>query len=317
MFTFCQKKSVKLTYTPMDFYLDNAEKELDPFAEAISPLREIIAYEFLWTSWRNSSFKKFAEMFANNPGKKPSDLVKEEDIEGFWDIVLPVLSKSKPKFLINNTFDYPQRLRDAKEPVEVLYFKGDKALIDTPSVAVVGSRNPSAEGLKRAARLTKLLVQDQFTIVSGLAAGIDSIAHRTAIENNGKTIGVIGTPLDSYYPRENKELQDKISKDYLLISQVPFHRYSQQNPNANRWFFPERNKTMSALTLGTIIVEAGETSGTLIQAKAALEQNRKLFILDSCFQNSEITWPKKFESMGAIRVREYEDIKKELVADGI
>lgn len=93
---------------------------------------------------------------------------------------------------------------------------------------------------------------------------------------------------------------------FLLI------RYSNQDYRLNRFFFPERNKTMSALSLGTIIVEAGETSGSLIQASAALEQNRKLFILDSCFQNSELTWPAKYLGKGAFRINKYQDISSEL-----
>ena len=128
----------------------------------------------------------------------------------------------------------------------------------------------------------------------------------------GKTIGVIGTPITKNYPPENKELQEIIAKNFLLISQVPIVRYLKQNYKINRIFFPERNKTMSALSQATVIVEAGETSGTLIQARAAIEQGRKLFILDSCFNNNNITWPKRFEKMGAIRVKNYEDIRNGL-----
>ena len=147
----------------------------------------------------------------------------------------------------------------------------------------------------------KRLVKDKVIIVSGLARGIDTVAHKATIENGGFTIGVIGTPLNCFYPPENQDLQNKIANDYLLISQVPFSRYSKQTYRENRLFFPERNITMSALTEATIIVEAGETSGTLIQAKAALEQKRKLFILDNNFLNPDLSWPRKFEEKGAIR----------------
>jgi DNA processing protein len=99
-----------------------------------------------------------------------------------------------------------------------------------------------------------------------------------------------------------------IARDHLLISQVPVLRYAVQAPPQNRLFFPERNVTMSALTEGTIIVEAGETSGTLTQARAALHQGRKLFILESCFNRTDITWPARFEAEGAVRVRQSEDI---------
>jgi len=277
----------------------------------IEPLKEIAAYEALWQD-RSTSFKKLSELFARNPGKLPSDFVNELMI-GDLRIKVRELFKSldnKANILINGTFDYPQKLKDADEPVEILYYSGDLDLLSTRSIAVVGSRAPSEDGLKRTKKLVELLVKDNFTIVSGLAKGVDTMAHRTAIAAGGKTIAVIGTPLDKVYPMENSDLQSKIANDYLLVSQVPFYRYRQQSINGNRLFFPERNKTMSALTEATIIVEASETSGTLIQAQAAINQGRKLFILDSCFQRKDITWPARFEKLGAIRVKEYEDIRK-------
>ena len=116
------------------------------------------------------------------------------------------------------------------------------------------------------------------------------------------------------YPISNAELQELIAKDYLLISQVPVERYDmQQNPVSNRFFFPERNKTMSALTTATIIVEAGETSGTLVQAREALRQGRRVLILNNCFENPNLSWPTRFEKMGAIRVRDYDEIRQQLV----
>jgi DNA processing protein len=208
--------------------------------------------------------------------------------------------------------EYPKQLLDANAPLRFLYYQGWWDLVHTRSIAVVGTREPSAEGKARAAKLVKQLVQDKFTIVSGLAKGIDTIAHETAIESGGLTMAVIGTPLSHSYPNENRELQRRIAEEYLLISQVPIIRYSHQHPKQNRWFFPERNVTMSALTEATVIVEAGETSGTLVQARAALAQGRKLFILDSCFKNDQITWPARFEEKGAIRVRNYDDLRQHL-----
>jgi len=125
---------------------------------------------------------------------------------------------------------------------------------------------------------------------------------------------VIGTPICDYYPPENRGLQDDIAQNNLLVSQVPILRYHAQGVRQNRMFFPERNITMSALTEATIIVEAGQTSGTLTQARAAIQQGRKLFILNSCFLDPTLTWPALYEKKGAIRVREYEDIKRHLAA---
>lgn len=284
-------------------------------SEFLSPFREMAAYEALWNR-EKVSFKKIAQLFSRYPGFLPSQVIDNEDeISKFVCLIREKIASKdgiRPNILVHNSYDYPKRLRDAKEPVEVLYYCGNIEYLSTRGIAIVGSRKASPEGLKRAAKLAKLLIKDNFTIVSGLAEGIDTAAHRTSIENNGRTIAVIGTPLNQFYPRQNKDLQLFIAKNHLLVSQVPYIKYANQDFRWNRSFFPERNKTMSALTEATIIVEAGETSGSLIQAKAAIEQGRKLFILQSCFENKKITWPEKYEKMGAIRVREYEDIKKHL-----
>ena len=214
---------------------------------------------------------------------------------------------------VHGAGDYPERLRNAEYPVELLYFQGWWDLAESPSVAVVGTREPSEEGKARARKLVKRLVDDNFTVVSGLAKGIDTEVHRTAIEMGGRTIAVIGTPLNLQYPKENRFLQAQLAEKHLVISQVPVVRYQQTpNPTVNRFFFVERNITMAALTKATVIIEAGETSGTLVQARHALKQGRKLFILDSNFQNPALSWPAKFEEQGAIRVREYEDIREHL-----
>lgn len=277
---------------------------------------EMGAYEFLWRQ-PNATTKKLAEFFGAHPGQLPSELVSEDLAESTAKEVVDQLAKRGIKrfgIRINGTPDYPNRLRDATEPVEFLYYLGSWELAEAPRrVAVVGTRKVSPEGAARTRKLVKALVEHDFTIVSGLAQGVDTIAHQTAIEARGRTIAVIGTPISEVYPRENAELQRQIASQFLLVSQVPVLRYKAQSSHWNRLFFPERNKTMSALTEATIIVEASETSGTLIQARAALDQGRKLFILESNFNNPAITWPARFEKLGAIRVREFEDIRRELV----
>jgi DNA processing protein len=147
----------------------------------------------------------------------------------------------------------------------------------------------------------------KYNISTGCLAS-RAAAHTAAIEAKGLTVAVIGTPIGTYYPKENQALQRKIAEEHLLISQVPVLRYANQHVPQNKLFFPERNVTMSALTEGTIIVEASDTSGTLTQARAALQQGRKLFILDSCFKRDDITWPANFEKRGAVRVRDLADI---------
>lgn len=287
---------------------------MEPARAPISPLLETGAYEALWLTSK-ASFKSIARLFSDHPNALPSDFVEQPKAEQCAAEVREKLEESGIRRFgvrIHHAGDYPAKLRDATHPIEFLYYRGAWELTENRCVAVVGSRKASHEGRSRTRRLVKELVKRDFTVVSGLAAGIDTIAHTTAIESGGTTIAVVGTPLGKVYPKENRALQEKIAKEHLLISQVPVLRYSKHGPKYNRLFFPERNITMSALTEATIIVEAGETSGTLIQARAALNQGRNVFILDSCFQRSDITWPTRLEKQGAIRITEPEDIWKAL-----
>ncbi len=280
---------------------------------AISPLRELGAYEALWDK-PETTFKTLSDKFAARPDALPSDFVPATKAREYADFVRRRFHEAdvtRYGVRVHGAGEYPQKLRDAAHPIELLYYQGWWDLADSRSVAVVGTRKPTPEGVARTRKLVKTLVKDNFTIVSGLAAGIDTVAHETAIAAGGRTIAVIGTPLSHTYPRENAALQRKIASEFLLISQVPVKRYERQDYRKNRLFFPERNITMSALTEATIIVEAGETSGTLIQARAALHQGRKLFILDNCFQRG-LSWPQKFADKGAVRVVDYDDIRKHL-----
>ncbi len=280
----------------------------------ISPQREMGAYEALWDE-DGATFKTISEKLNRRPDTVPSDLVEPNRAEKYRELVRDVMAKANVgRFGVRvlGAGEYPDKLRDADYPLALLYYRGWWDLVNSRSVAVVGTRTPSEDGLKRARKLVKALVKDGFTIVSGLAKGVDRAAHETTIEEGGRTIAVIGTPISHSYPAENRDLQEKIAQEFLLISQVPIKRWQNQGPKQNRIFFPERNITMSALTEATIIVEAGETSGTLVQARHALKQRRKLFILDSCFTNPNITWPHRFAEEGAIRVRDYADITRHI-----
>lgn len=285
------------------------------FAErAVSPKRELGAYEALWAR-EGTWFKSIAETFRQHPGAIPSDFVSKADIEKYSRLALGAIRNAGIKHFgirIHGAGEYPQKLRDADHPIELLYFQGLWDLVNTRCVALVGTREPSEDGKQRAAKLARLLAADGFTIVSGLARGIDTVAHTTAMDAGGFTIAVLGTPLTECYPPENRLLQQQIADKYLVMSQVPIVRYAQQHFRSKKHFFPERNVTMSALTEATIIVEAGETSGTLVQARHALKQKRKLFILDNCFRNPALSWPEQFANQGAIRVTDYNDIKRHL-----
>lgn len=280
----------------------------------VSPALELGAYEELWAQ-DGQTFKTLAELFSKSLNDLPSCFVDTERARARAREVMGIFRDkhlSDAGFVVHGTLDYPQSLRDARHPVQFLYYRGDLDLLSMPlRVAVVGSREASDDGVRRARKLAKRLVEDGAVVVSGLAKGIDTAAHTAAIEAGGQTIGVIGTPISESYPKENSELQERIARDYLLVSQVPVIRYARQTPHWNKIFFPERNATMSALTQATVIVEAGETSGSLTQARAAIEQKRKLFILDSCFRRG-LRWPERLQSQGAIRVSDYEDIRGHL-----
>ncbi len=280
----------------------------------VSPYREMGAYEILWTDPK-ATFKSLADRFAREPGSLPSDFVPTAEAQTCAQTV-----KRKPgdagieRFgvMVQGSCEYPPTLRDAAHPVACLYYQGWWNLVESPSVAVVGARKVSPEGLARTHHLVRKLVRDDYTVVSGLAAGVDGMAHKTALEAGGRTIAVLGTPLSHVYPKGNTDLQKTIADSFLVISQVPVLRYASQDYRRNRSFFPERNITMSALTQATIIVEASDASGTLIQARAALRQGRKLLILDSCFQDPQLRWPARFAEKGAIRVRDYDDVRRHL-----
>lgn len=286
---------------------------------AISPWREMGAYEALWSDAK-AWFKSIAERFAAHSGSLPSDFfVLDEGVPREYaeraDSLFQKGGVKRYGIRLHGASEYPDKLRDAAHPVELLYYQGYWDLVETRCIAVVGTRKPSEDGAKRAEKLTRMLCDEGFTIVSGLAVGIDTIAHKTAIANDAPTIAVIGTPLSSAYPRINAELQAEIARNHLLISQVPVCRYAEQDWRINRQFFPERNITMSALTEATVIVEAGETSGTLIQARHALKQGRKLFILDSCFR-AGLQWPHTYAAKGAIRVTNFDEIRAHLELSG-
>ena len=183
---------------------------------------------------------------------------------------------------------------EAKYAPRELFLRGDQALLRRgPRVSVVGSRRASAEGLRRARVLSSALAHHGITVVSGLAAGIDRAAHEAAIEASGHTIAVIGTPLDGAYPKENRDLQERIARDHLLVS-----RFSLGHPVMPK-NFPIRNRTMALLTDATVIVEAGEKSGTLHQGWEALRLGRLLLLLESVARDPALTWPAEMVRYGA------------------
>src|SRR5438094_6470562 len=165
--------------------------------------------------------------------------------------------------------------------------------LPNPRVAIIGSRKASAKGLSTAAHITSVLSKREVVIVSGLAEGIDTTAHETAIKEGGRTIAVLGTPLNRTYPQKNSQLQKEIMKNHLAISQFPIG-YPIQRKN-----FVIRNRTMALISNASIIVEAGDTSGSLHQGWEALRLGRPLFIWKSIVNDSPLSWPQKMMRYGA------------------
>lgn len=175
-----------------------------------------------------------------------------------------------------------------------LYVAGDVGLCrGCARVSVIGTREVSPVGLKRTQDLVRMLVDRGVVIVSGLARGVDTCAHRAAIDAGGRTIAVIGTPLDQFYPKENAELQRTLMAGHLVISQFP------QGAPAERKNFAIRNRTMALVSHATVIVEAGEGSGTLHHGWEALRLGRPLFLLESLVKRADLKWPREMISYGA------------------
>lgn len=177
-----------------------------------------------------------------------------------------------------------------------IFCAGDVDLLKRPAVSVIGARDVSPEGARRAARVARELARHGVVVTSGLAKGVDSAAHRGALEVGGATIAVIGTPLDKVYPAENAALQEEIWREHLLVSQ--FRPGTRTFPSD----FPKRNRLMAALTDASIIVEASDTSGTLHQAKECVRLGRWLFIMRSVVEDDRLSWPARFLTEPKVRV---------------
>lgn len=181
-----------------------------------------------------------------------------------------------------------------KNAPDVLYTTGDTSLLTEGSrVAIVGSRKATPDGIKRAKAVTRALVEQGIIVVSGLADGIDTVAHRTAIEGGGRTIAVLGTPLSKAYPAQNAGLLEEIKRNHLAISQFP-EGYPSKGEN-----FPRRNRTMALICDATIVIEASEKSGTRHQGWEAIRLGRDLYLLENVATDPNLTWPKQLIEYGA------------------
>ena len=202
---------------------------------------------------------------------------------------------------------YPQRLREIYDPPPVLWLRGDVSLLARPAIAVVGTRHPSPYGTGVAEMLSRDLAARRLLVVSGMARGIDSWAHRGALSARRPTLAVWGTGIDVVYPKENRKLADEIlATGGAIVSEVPMGTFpAPQN-------FPRRNRILSGLSLGVLVVEAGENSGTRVTARCAAEQNRDLYAVPGNVTNKNSWTPNTLIKQGAKLVATWEDVWEEL-----
>jgi len=213
------------------------------------------------------------------------------------------------QFLVRGSAEYPALLEEIYDPPLVLYARGQMESLGRPCIALVGTRKPTIYGLQMAQGLASDLASRGITIASGLARGIDAAAHRGCLQGNGSTIAVLGCGIDVVYPREHRRLTQQILENGLLLSEfAPGTSPAPQN-------FPVRNRIISGLALGTLIVEAREYSGSLITARLAMEQNREVFAIPGNLTNPQSFGPNFLIKQGAKLVQSWRDVVEELPAE--
>lgn len=197
---------------------------------------------------------------------------------------------------------YPSRLRNIPDPPPVLYFKGNPELLNGPALAIVGSRKPSDYGLRITARIAEELGAAGVLIVSGLAFGIDARAHEAALDAKGISAAVFGCAIDNVYPAAHRSLADKIAGSGCLLSEFP------RGVRPERFNFPVRNRIISGISDGVLVVEAGGKSGALITAELALDQGREVLAVPGSVDSALSAGPNRLIKQGASPVTEVEDV---------
>lgn len=201
--------------------------------------------------------------------------------------------------------EYPELLKKIYDPPEELYIKGDVTLLGGKCLAIVGTRKATDYGKRIARELAKGLAQSGFTIVSGLAEGIDTEAHLGALEAGGKTIAVFGCGIDNVFPAANAALADEIEKNGVLVSE-----YGPGIPGA-KWTFPRRNRIISGLSLGVVMVEGHWESGAMITAKLALDEGREVFAVPGNVELDQTKGPHWLIKQGAKLIENADDVLEE------
>ena len=229
--------------------------------------------------------------------------VHEDDVECLRALGAQLVGASDP--------DMPARLRAIPDCPTVLFVRGDRGALPAPQLAVVGSRRATPAGARIARRFAAELAERGLVVTSGLAQGIDAEAHRGALEAGGRTVAVLGSSLDRVYPSAHRALADRIAAQGAVVSEFPF------GTRPVPWNFPWRNRIISGLSLGVLVVEAAERSGSLITARLAGEQGREVFAVPGSILNPQAVGCHRLLRDGAKLVERVEDILEELPADAL
>ena len=249
--------------------------------------------------------KKYKELRAVVSEKIALEIGQGVDQTGLQD-TLTWLAQANNHLVTLADADYPKALLEIADPPPLLYAKGNLALLNKLSIAIVGSRNASVQGEKNAEAFAQGLAEHGLCIVSGLALGIDGAAHRGALKAKGDTIAVVGTGLDMVYPAQHRDLAHQIASSGLIISEFPLGTLSKpQN-------FPRRNRLISGLSLGCLVVEANLKSGSQITARLSAEQGREVFAIPGSIHSPLAKGCHQLIKQGAKLVDCLQDIVEEL-----
>jgi DNA processing protein len=269
----------------------------------------------------NHLFKRLIDRFGSPQAVLEASAAELRDVEGLGQRLVEAMRSHVPppgaaveietalshgfRLVTLKDSDYPSLLREIPDPPPILYVRGDWGDCER-CIAVVGSRNATAYGVATARQICAELAQLKFTVVSGMALGIDSAAHEGALSVRGKTVAVLGSGLNQVYPAENRKLCERIAASGAVISEFAL----DSGPDAHH--FPIRNRIISGMSCGTVVVEATRNSGSLITARLAAEQNREVFAVPGSIQSFKSMGTHTLIKQGAKLVENAQDIVAEL-----
>lgn len=244
------------------------------------------------------------ELIENNKiGEKTAEIILDENIRLRLDSYLKEMEKNKIDIITIKDKEYPNILKEIEDFPLMLYIKGNKNILNNKNIAIIGCRECTEYGRKAAVYFSYNLAKENITIVSGLAKGIDTYSHIGALKAGGKTIAVLGNGLDIIYPKQNEKIYEKIVKfGGAIITEYPLGTKPEKNN------FPERNRIISGMSKGVLIIEAKEKSGTIITADFALDQGRDVFAVPGNINSVNSVGTNRLIKEGAMPVTNFRDV---------